>query len=409
MIRDYLHLARQQPVFLLFGLLTACLSSFGQTFYIGLFSDDIRTGFGLSHGEYGMFYSLATLASGFTLLWAGRLVDRLDLRLITALTVLVLAVAAISMGLIGHALLLLPVLFLLRLAGQGMMGHIAVTAMGRYFAGSRGRAISVAAMGFPLGEAVFPAISISLVTAIGWQTTWQWAGSALLVIGLPMLMLLLRGHGRRHRAWQLRQRRLSRQHGDADRAQWPLRRVLRDTGFWGLMPVVLSPAFLVTGFFFHQGALASAKQWPIEWLAMAFILFATTQTTGLAVAGHLVDRTHAGRLLPFYLLPLAAAMAILFLLSSPIWVAAYMGLMGLTAGASATIVGAIWAERYGTRHLGAIRSVYTTCMIVSTAASPWLLGMLMDNGISLPQIAGTAMVWLVLVSLITYRVTRSRR
>lgn len=409
MIRDYLHLARQHPVFLLFGLLTACLSSFGQTFYIGLFSDDIRTGFDLSHGEYGLFYSLATLASGFTLLWTGRLVDRLDLRWITSLTVLVLAIAAMGMGLINQALLLIPVFFLLRLAGQGMMGHIAVTAMGRYFAGSRGRAISVAAMGFPLGEAIFPAIAIGLMAAVGWQVTWQLAGMMLMLIGLPGLLLLLRGHGRRHRAWQLRQQRLSRRRDGDDGSQWPLRRVLKDGGFWGLMPVVLSPAFLVTGFFFHQGALAASKQWPLEWLAIAFVLFAVTQTAGLAVAGYLVDRTHAGRLLPFYLLPLACAMAVVWLLSEPMWMAAYMGLMGLTAGASATVVGAIWAERYGTRHLGAIRSVYTTCMIVSTAASPWLLGILMDSGIRLPNIAGAAVVWLIGVSMMAHRLTRSHR
>lgn len=253
MIRNYLQLARQQPGFLLFGLLTACLSSFGQTFYIGLFSDDIRTGFNLSHGEYGLFYSLATLASGFTLLWAGRLVDRLDLRWITSLTVLVLALAATGMGLINHALLLIPVFFLLRLAGQGMMGHIAVTAMGRYFAGSRGRAISVAAMGFPLGEAIFPAVAIALMATVGWQITWQFAGMLLGLMGLPLLLLLLRGHGRRHRAWQLRQQRLSRHREGDDGSQWPLHRVLKEAGFWGLMPVVLSPAFFVTGFFFHQG------------------------------------------------------------------------------------------------------------------------------------------------------------
>jgi len=400
MLRDYLSLLKQQPAFLLFGLLAACLSSFGQTFYIGLFSGEIRESFDLGHGDFGLLYSLATLASGFALLWCGRLVDWLDLRLITAITVSALGLASLAMALVIHPLMLMVVLFALRLLGQAMMGHIAITAMGRYFSAARGRAVSFAASGFPLGEAVFPVAAVALMASIGWRQTWAVAGLALIVIGLPLLLSLLRGHGRRYRLWQIRHHREHRGADARGEKEWRVSNVMRDPRFWLLMPVVLSPAFFVTGFFFHQVALAETKAWPLSWLAGSFMIFAATQVTGLSLAGVLTDRSNARRLLGIYLLPLAGGLTVIWQAETIIWAPVYMALVGLSAGASATIVGALWAELYGTRHLGAIRSIYTALMVFSTAASPWLMGSLMDKGVSLEKIAASSAIYLLAVSAI---------
>ena len=82
---NYFRFVRQNRRFLAFGLLVALFSSFGQTYFIGLFSAELRAAFALSHGEFGLIYSLASLAAGLCLIWLGRFVDRLDLRLWMAL------------------------------------------------------------------------------------------------------------------------------------------------------------------------------------------------------------------------------------------------------------------------------------------------------------------------------------
>ncbi|MCP1727305.1 MFS family permease [Natronospira proteinivora] len=399
MFRDYLSLLKQQPAFLLFGLLAACLSSFGQTFYIGLFSGEIRGEFQLSHGEFGLLYSLATLGSGVILLWLGRLVDHFDLRWMTGMTLAGLAMACLAMAIVTHPWLLVLVFFLLRLLGQGMMGHIAITAMGRYFSAARGRAVSIAASGFPLGEAVFPILAVALIATVGWRMSWAIAGIALLILGIPLLLALLRGQDRRHRLWQLRQRRQHQADRFRTNQDWALSDVLKDPRFWLLMPAILSPAFLVTGFFFHQVALAESKDWALSLLAGSFVAFAACQLGGLALAGFLSDRHNAASLLPYYLLPLALAMGIIWQVQAPVWIPVYMGLMGLAAGASGTIVGVLWAELYGTLHLGSIRSVYTALMVFSTAVSPWLLGQLMDLNVSLEDIALTSLAWIIIISI----------
>ena len=66
--------------FLGFGVLLACFSSFGQTFYIGLFGASIRAEFALDHAGFGSLYMAGTLISGFAFAFAGRAIDRIALR-----------------------------------------------------------------------------------------------------------------------------------------------------------------------------------------------------------------------------------------------------------------------------------------------------------------------------------------
>ena len=61
--------------FLLFGFILTFCSSFGQTFFIGIFNPYIREDLSLSHSEFGLIYSLATLLSSFSLIWIGKKID----------------------------------------------------------------------------------------------------------------------------------------------------------------------------------------------------------------------------------------------------------------------------------------------------------------------------------------------
>jgi hypothetical protein len=61
-----------------------------------------------------------------------------------------------------------------------------------------------------------------------------------------------------------------------------------------------------------------------------------------------------------------------------------MSLLGISYGFSSTLFGALWPEIYGTRHLGAIRSLIVAFMVLSTAVGPGLTGMLIDLKVSYP-------------------------
>ncbi len=138
------------------GLLLTLFSSFGQTFFISLSAGQIREEYGLSHGGFGTLYMVATLASALSLPYVGRIVDYVSVARVTLLIIPLLSVAAVSMALSHHLVLLAVTIYGLRLFGQGMMTHNAITAMGRWYVGQRGRAVSIATLGHQCGEAVFP-------------------------------------------------------------------------------------------------------------------------------------------------------------------------------------------------------------------------------------------------------------
>ncbi|MDZ7748345.1 MAG: MFS transporter [Halofilum sp. (in: g-proteobacteria)] len=377
--------------FLAFGFLLPFFSGFGQTFFIGIFGAELRADFGLGSGDFGLIYSLATLANAAALVWLGRLIDRVDLRLYTVVTCITYVGACLYMAFVPALPLLLFVgFFLLRLTGQGLMSHIGVTTMGRHFDAGRGTAVSVANAGFPAAEALFPPLGVALLALLGWRHTWLAIGVVLALLLVPLVLWLLRGHGERE---QQRRTELDA-HAAASGAErsWLLSEVLRDPHFYRVLPAMLVTPFAVTGLFFHQAALAADKGWTLAWFASAFVVYALAQIAGTLASGPLVDRAGAARLLPFFLLPIAAGLGPLAG-SDAAWVApAFMLGAGLTAGAGMTLLGALWAEMYGVLHLGAIRSLTWALVVFASALAPALFGYLMDAGTGVEAIAGGCLV-----------------
>ncbi len=359
------------------GFLLSFSSSFGQTYFISLFSGDLRAAFDLSHGGFGGLYTLATLASAATLVWLGKLADTQPLARLSAATITGLALIALAMAAVASPVMLVLVLFGLRLFGQGLLSHLCFTAMGRWYNAQRGRAIAIAAMGFPAGEALFPIVAVGLALWIGWRETWIVAAGALLLLALPLAYLLLR-NGRTPRNPAPVDGR-----GKVLPRDWTRGEVLRDPLFYALMPGILAPSFILTGVFFHQVHLVETKGWSLALFAAAYPGYSLAAVGASLAFGWAVDRWNAGRLLPAYLLPMAAGLFLLGLVDAA-WVAlAFMALGGATAGAATTLIGALWAEIYGTRHLGAIRALAVAAMVFATGLAPGLMGGLLDLGIGL--------------------------
>ncbi len=368
-----------------FGLTFA--SSFGQTFFIALFAGEIRAEFGLSDGAWGGLYTGATLLSAAALVQAGALADRVRLDRLALGATLLYALAAAAMAL-GQSLWLLALtVFLLRFCGQGLMGHIAMTAMGRWFRARRGRAVAVAGLGFSLGEAVLPAITVAAAATLGWRGAWGLVAALLALALAPLFAALLA----RERAPE----------GDpAGRSvaglggrHWSRRDALGHWSFWALVPIVLTSPFIGTVIFFHQVHVAEVKGWSLEAMALAFPVYAGLTVIASLAGGAIVDRVGALRLLPVALLPMAGATAAIGPAGSELAWLGVLALFGVTQGLSLALWGALWPELYGTRHLGAIRAMTTTAMVFATAAGPGITGLLIDLGLSFPEQTAWLALW----------------
>ena len=164
----YHRLFRDYPRFTSFGLLIAFVSSFGQTYLVGIFGHAMQQDFAMSHTQWGGIYMLGTLASALLLPWTGKWIDQITLPKYTLWVMLSLAFAAWFISQITAIWWLILGVFFLRQSGQGLMSHVAYTAMGRYFDKDRGKATSLVAMGFALGEAVLPMLAVMGIAIWGW-------------------------------------------------------------------------------------------------------------------------------------------------------------------------------------------------------------------------------------------------
>lgn len=369
---------RENARFLAVGFLLTFCSSFGQTFFISLFSGDIRAEFNLSHGAWGGIYMVATLGSAAMMVWSGGLTDTVRVRTLSAVIFVGFITACIAMASVSATWMLFPIIFALRQCGQGMFSHISGVAMSRWFVAARGRALSITGLGYSVGEACLPLIFVGLMAWIGWRGSWLVAAATLLFLA-PVLLYLLR----QERTPQSQSE--TSQSTGLDNHHWTRNEVLRSPFFFMIIPLMTAPSTFGTSFFFQQVHFMEIKELPLTALAALFPLFTLVSICFMLISGVLIDRFGSPRLMPLYQLPLALAFVV-FAQSETVWgIAAGMALFGITSGFNATLQSALWAEFFGTKNLGSIKAMAVALMVLGSAVGPGLTGWLIDQGITFPE------------------------
>ncbi|MEE3288534.1 MAG: MFS transporter, partial [Pseudomonadota bacterium] len=376
-ITAYRQLVTANKRLLGFGFVMALYSSFGQTHFIGIVGPEIQSEFSLSHTLWGTIYMIGTLLSATLLPWTGALIDRFRLRSYALATCLLLIGACAYTVTASGTVSLILAIFLLRHAGQGLASHVSITTMTRYFNRERGRAIAVASVGFTTGQAVLPFVAVILIGAIGWRWTY---GSVALLIGLtviPTVLWLLRNHESAHLEHLAK---LAENESRADKfsRSWTRAAVLRNRMFYLLIPGLLASSTIVTAMFFHHLNLADEKGWSHAWITGNYAVYAAATMASLLLSGPLIDRFSALRIAPVMLLPLVLSMLSVALLGQAWSVTLYMLLLGTQSGFYHTVTSALWAELYGVRHIGSIKSLYFSLSVLASALGPVLMGSLAD-------------------------------
>lgn len=372
-VSSYLALLRQNARPLGFSLVFMAVSSFGQTFFVSLFGAEIRREFSLSDGQFGALYAVATVASAVTMVWAGRGVDTTSLRRFALIVLARLVTACLLAAWSPNIAVLAAALYLLRLMGQGLSVHTAMTAVARALHKDRGKALGLAALGLALGEAVLPLLAVWGISVLGWRGQWLLNAAIVLAGGSVVLLLLPRQDGAAPAG-------IPRQpHSGGD---WR-GSLLADRRFVLRVPALLCAPFVVTGLFFHQVRLAGEKGWSLEWIASCFVAFAIVRALALVVVGPLIDHVGGRRLLLW--LPVPGALALLLLAtSSGLWVVpSYLVLLAIAGAGGATIGTAVWAEIYGVQHLGRVRAATEAANVLASGAAPVAMGLLIDVGMPL--------------------------
>ena len=394
---NYLQVVRTYPRYIGFGYLHSFFSSLGQTFLFALFVPHINETFHLSAATSGGYYGVITITSALLLLYSGSLIDTVNLRVYSSLVGIILGCGALLMGLAHQLWLILLGMFLLRHFGQGLMTVTSSTSIARFFTANRGKALSLRGMGVATGEALLPGLVAMGILAVGWQQTYLLLGVACFIVFLPLSRWLVNRHDPFQHPDSMTQETVPHL-PTQEELNWDRRQLLTNNYFWLLLPLTIAPAFFITGLFYHQAALVAYQGWTMALIASCFVACGIGRVTGSIMAGPLVDRFGATRVLPITLLPFMLGVATLLAGNSTLHAVVYLGLTGLGVGFGENAKGAMWAEVYGRRHLGAIKSLVGMVAVGSTAISPPLGGWLLDRGMSVGSLLWAIVILCALAS-----------
>lgn len=392
----YLAFVRKERRLLSFAVSFTFFSSFGQTFLISLFVPYFLTAFELSNATFGSLYSAATLTSAVALPWLGQWIDRIPLRQYSMYVAIGLLIASLVMAVSWHISMLFVGLILLRLSGQGLSGHTAQTTMARYNDQLRGKALSISGIGYPLGEAILPSIIAGVLVLFHWRTTWALIALVIAIFFIPVLWFLIRRE----------KTAVDDEVIDEDKpsASDQYKILATDPRTWYVVPAILMPPFWVTGLFLYQVSAADQLGWTAGLIASAFVAFALTRIATGLFSGPIIDRFSAQSVFPFLLIPMIIGLFVGYFFSGA-WAAfVYLGLIGATMGFSSTIKSALWAEMYGTKVIGTVQSAFSSIMVFSTALSPFLVGYLLDQSVSMNSILMIAIITSILAGILSIKI-----
>ncbi|MGL1903702.1 MAG: MFS transporter [Fibrobacterales bacterium] len=378
-----------------FSMSHAFLSGYGQSFFLGLFTPFFIIAFNISSTEMTFYYFLATISSAVIMAQAGVYIDRVNLKLFSGISLLGLGVMTYTLSQGTHIIALFFGLMGLRLFGQSLMTHIGATATSRFFTKDTGKALSISTLGHPLGEFFFSAVGVYLIATIGWRDTLSWFAYALIFIAPALLMLFKKSD-----TFNLP---LALQKDNAPNARsWTRGDVLKNSFFYCAVPVTLAAPFLLTGFFIHQQSLMEAKGWSDGWRLAAFSLFPILRITSGFIIGFIIDRFGAKNSFLIQLIPTIIALSALIFIDHQVSAAIYYGMCGIALGFGSNLKSTLWVEEYGRANIGAIRSVVAMLTAFSTAISPVIFSLFLDNGFSVIQICIYTLVAVSIVGVVYF-------
>ncbi len=359
-------------------------SSLGQTFFISLFSHDIRTSLDLTHGEFGSYYAFATTASALTLFWLGKLADTVSVSRLSLMTLGGVCLAAFHFSFISSVFSLVLGFYLLRLSGQGMMYHVYSTAVTRRYIATRGRALALCGLGMPFGEAAFPLLVILALSITDWRTVWIILSIIAFFSFAPSIPFLTR-----RTLYQDGPGRAAHDSPEIPNYTFSVRRhvVMRDGAFWAVIIwLMMVPSFTITGLFFHQIYIAEQKAVPLWLWSSNYIWYALAAVGSAFFSGFLIDRLTAHRVAYVSQIPLLFSCLFLWWGHGTYWLLVYFVLFGAGGGMIPPLINALLAERYGTNWLGEIKALAMPMNVFASALSPALIGILIDRHFQLDDI-----------------------
>ena len=382
---------------ILFGFIFTFFSSFGQSFFLGLFNNSIRNELSRTHGQFGSIYASATLLSSFVLIWVGKKIDDINISKFAFFVILLLSFSSFFFSTISSISLLFIAIFLMRFSGQGMMSHTATTTVSRYFTKSRGKALSTIWFGLSTAEFILPVFIIFLLSLYDWKIIWI-SISLLVLLILPITSFIL------VKKLNFNSRETEQKKGSKNLniKNWKRIEVIKDYRFYIICANMLAMPWIATGTFVYQSFILNSKNWGPYIIAESFMAYSVLSVITLIISGILIDKFTSRKLIIYMNIPLLISVFVIMYFNHPFTAFIFLGLIGISNGFANVLGSSTWAEIYGVKYIGSIKALTTALMVFATAFGTALFGFLIDNGYKIEEIAFISAIYISLSLILLF-------
>ena len=387
---------------IVFGFIFTFFSSFGQSFFLGLFNSSIRNELSITHGQFGSIYASATLLSSFLLIWVGKKIDDINISRFALMVILLLSFSSFFFSKISSVSFLFLAIFLMRFSGQGMMSHTATTTISRYFTKSRGKALSTGWFGLSSAEFILPVLIVYLLTIYDWRNIWMII-SLTVIVFLPLSSYFL------VRKLNFESRETDDDEGSSGKniKHWKRVEVIKDYRFYIICANMLAMPWIATGTFVYQSFILESKNWGPFIIAQSFMAYSVLSVITLFISGFLIDKFTSRKLLIFMNIPLLLSVIVIIYFNHPLSAFLFLGLIGISNGFANVLGSSTWAEIYGVKYIGSIKALTTALMVFSTAFGTAFFGLLIDKNFSIEQIAIISAIY-ISISLVSLFIIKEK-
>ena len=386
---------------IVFGFIFTFFSSFGQSFFLGIFNTSIRETLSITHGQFGSIYASATLCSSLLLIWVGKKIDDINIFRFAIYVTLLLSFSCFFFSKISSIVFLFIAIFLMRFSGQGMMSHTATTTVSRYFTKSRGRALSICWFGLSSAEFILPVLMVFLLSLTTWQNIWT-VIALLILIFLPIASFFLV----RTVELDTRESTEGEEFKEENIKQWKRIEVIKDYKFYIVSINMLAMPWIATGVFVYQSFITESKNWGPFVIAQSFMSYSLFSVITLLISGFLIDKFTSRKLLIFMNIPLFLSTFVIIYFDAQFTAFIFLGLIGISNGLANVLGSSTWAEVYGVKHIGSIKALTTALMVFSTAFGTALFGILIDIGFSIEKIAIISALYILISFILLFLVRK---
>lgn len=365
----------------------------GQTMGFSVFTDVLIKELGLTRVELSLAYCLGTVASGLTLPWLGRLLDRWGERrmavasvIMTGLVLFYLSKCGIISQVLGQ---LMPTgiaafvvislgFYLIRAAAQGVLSMACRNVIGKWFNYRRGLALAISGILVSFCYSFAPRGLDWLIKLYGYDGAWFVMGVSTILIMAPLAWLLFRDAPEQDGLEMDGGKVVLKESSNPDmhiHREFTRREALRDYSFWVFNLTFSFYGLFATAFTFHILSLAAEYQFADERILSLFVPIAAMSVVTNLIFGAINARLRLKWLLLVMNLGCLSATLGMLCLDKPAGVPAYVIGNGIASGGFVSLTGIVFPRFYGRLHLGAISGVNMSAMVIASGLGPLAFGL----------------------------------